>query len=134
MIVMIIGARVMTKVEQDLIKRITNELAAAFGVLALVFLSFTYSPVGANGFENSSYLVNGDISVYCGQEPIGDGHYGLQCDSCRLTFATNLPTGTDVLLKNSAFLAFVELDKSSKFKLSQSVNRFSYARAPPFTI
>ncbi len=134
MIAMIIGARVMIKMKQKLIKRTINELAAAIGVMALVFLSFTYSPVNAYGFENPSYLGNGDISVYCGQAPKNDGHYGLQCDSCRLSFSINLPNVADVLLKNSAFLALVELDRSSKFKIAQSTNRFSYARAPPFII
>ncbi len=73
------------------------ELLRACLVLALVFLSFTHTPVAATAGPHDALTAAVDMS-WCGDAPDGDSTAHAPCHACRLGAAADLPPPCDLPL------------------------------------
>ncbi|GEM_PF-3615969 len=111
---------------------IVRELAAALGVLALVFLSFSHQPIDpapGQGFR----LADGSIPVFCGSAPDSERQgAGYKCEACRLSFGLNLP---EAACSAGAVFQQAERVSTTEYDVIQPmglINRVGHPRAPPF--
>ncbi len=117
------------------IKRIIFDLVAAICVLALMFLSFAYSPANASQISQYLYLTNSNAQVVCGNSPDETEHKtSWRCEACRLASLIDIPSISNDCFAGSAFIFVKDLSIISLFVQFEAINKTSYARAPPFNI
>lgn len=76
-------------------RNMTIEALRAMLVLALVFLSFAHTPVGASVAHQDVLTAAVDAS-WCGDAPDGDGKGHAPCHACRIGAGADLPARCDV--------------------------------------
>lgn len=108
-----------------------REFGAAFGVLALIFLSFAHQPVYAQVPTGS--VLDGTFYVvadFCGGGPDtdGEGSFGTGCDACRIAAGIDLPPTYD-----ATFLAPTPTRHAAVITIcrAQHYQPAGHARAPP---
>lgn len=112
---------------------IVRELAAALGVLALVFLSFAHQPVGSSTTDGLYLLSDGSVPIFCGSGPAGEnGSLGGGCDACRIAAGIALPDVPCGGTERFALAAQVPGFYSDALVILRHLNRAVRPRAPPF--
>ena len=117
------------------VKRIMFDLVAAICVLALVFLSFAYSPANASQTSQYLYLTNGNAQVVCGNST-GEAEHKVswRCEACRLASLIDMPSVSNDCFAGSAYIFVKDLCNVSLFVQFEAISKTSYARAPPLTV
>jgi hypothetical protein len=78
------------------LRQIGSDIACAFVVLALVFLSFAHTPVSAAAPHD--VLTAAVDQSWCGDAPDSDGKAHAPCHACRLGAAADQPPPCDFAL------------------------------------
>lgn len=112
---------------------IVRELAAAFGVLALVFLSFAHQPVGPRTAGELYLLSDGSVPIFCGSGPAGEnGSLNGGCDACRIAAGIALPDAPCRGTERFALATQMPGFHSDTPVIQRRLNRAIRPRAPPF--
>lgn len=121
----------MMRRQETLGQALSREFGAAFGVLALIFLSFAHQPVYAqvpvgSGLDGTLYVQ----ADYCGGGPgaDGEGAFSTGCDACRIAAGIDLPPTYDVTFLAPTPTRHVTATTVCR---SQDYRPAGHARAPP---
>jgi len=127
----------MDRVDMSLTRRIINEIAAALGVLAIVFLSFAYQPANAgNAGIGDVYLsvIGANQLSFCGQAPNNEHSSSWRCDACRLSASIITPKSSSIITLTIATIMIRGSFSQVKLAPNQVKDNKEYARAPPLKI
>jgi len=127
----------MDRVDMSLTRRVINEIAAAFGVLAIIFLSFAYQPANAgNAGIGDVYLsaIGVNQLSFCGQTPNSEHSSSWRCDACRLSASIITPKSSSLIILKVATIMIRGDFKQVRLAPNQVNDNKEYARAPPLKV
>lgn len=126
----------MMRQNKTLGQMLLREFGAAFGVLALVFLSFAHQPVFAQVPTGS--VIDGTFYVsvdFCGDGPAGSDQSTVSgCEACRIAGGLALPVVANTGFEFSAPQTLLGVPYTKADRASLVCAATVHPRAPPVSI